>query len=239
MGFGNFSSRGETDMILRNVNTGGVEVYDISNNQITGATFMGTVGLGLAVLAASAISAAAATSDMLLRNSNTGGLEVYDIANNQITNAAFIGTVGLDWQFSGVGNFSGSPRRNRSAVAQHQYRRIGSLRHRQQPDSPARPSSARWAWIGSSPAIAPIHAAGASDLVLRNVNTGAFEVYDIANNQITSAPPAWVRSAWIGSSAASPPIRRRRRAHSRMTRQPLSSCKRWRALAAAAAQPMV
>ena len=44
---------------------------------------------------------------MLLRDSNTGGLEVYDISNNQITNAAFIGTVGLDWQFSGVGNFSG------------------------------------------------------------------------------------------------------------------------------------
>jgi hypothetical protein len=36
-------------------------------------------------------------------------LEVYDIANSQITNAAFIGTVGLDWQFSGVGNFSGVP----------------------------------------------------------------------------------------------------------------------------------
>jgi hypothetical protein len=36
MGFGNFSSRVENDMILRNVNTGGVEVYDLSNNQITG-----------------------------------------------------------------------------------------------------------------------------------------------------------------------------------------------------------
>src|SRR5437899_5422422 len=46
---------------------------------------------------------------MLLRNSNTGGLEVYDIANNAITNAAFIGGIGLDWQFSGVGNFSGVP----------------------------------------------------------------------------------------------------------------------------------
>jgi hypothetical protein len=46
---------------------------------------------------------------MLLRNSNTGDLEVYDIANNQITNAALIGTVGIDWQFSGVGNFSGVP----------------------------------------------------------------------------------------------------------------------------------
>jgi hypothetical protein len=45
MGFGNFGSFGETDMMLRNVNTGGVGVYDIRNNQITGANFMGTVGL--------------------------------------------------------------------------------------------------------------------------------------------------------------------------------------------------
>jgi len=59
--------------------------------------------------------------------SKTGRLEVYDIANNQLTGASFLGTVGLDWQFAG---------------------------------------------------IAPVHAAGASDLVLRNVNTGAFEVYD-------------------------------------------------------------
>src|SRR5213083_1091329 len=39
----------------------------------------------------------------------------------------------------------------------------------------------------SYPPVAPVHAAGASDLVLRNVNTGQFEVYDIANNQITGA----------------------------------------------------
>ena len=45
MGFGNFSSFGETDMILRNANNGGVEVYDIRNNQIIGANFMGAVGL--------------------------------------------------------------------------------------------------------------------------------------------------------------------------------------------------
>jgi hypothetical protein len=40
-----------------------------------------------------------------------------------------------------------------------------------------------WQYAG----VAPIHAAGASDLVLRNVNTGAFEVYNISNNQITGA----------------------------------------------------
>ena len=44
-GVGNFSSRGTSDMILRNANTGGLEVYDINNNQITGAAFIGTVGL--------------------------------------------------------------------------------------------------------------------------------------------------------------------------------------------------
>ena len=35
--------------------------------------------------------------------------------------------------------------------------------------------------------IGPIHAPGASDLVLRNVNTGAFEVYDIAGNALVGA----------------------------------------------------
>jgi hypothetical protein len=46
VGVGNFSSMlGETDMIMRNTRTGGLEVYDIANNQITGAAFLGMVGL--------------------------------------------------------------------------------------------------------------------------------------------------------------------------------------------------
>jgi hypothetical protein len=40
-----------------------------------------------------------------------------------------------------------------------------------------------WQFAG----IAPIHAPGASDLVLRNINTGAFQVYNIANNQLTGS----------------------------------------------------
>ena len=32
-------------MVLRNINTGAFEVYDIANNQITGAAQLGTVGL--------------------------------------------------------------------------------------------------------------------------------------------------------------------------------------------------
>ena len=45
MGFGNFSSRGETDMIMRNSKTGDVEVYDIKNDQITGSASLGNIGL--------------------------------------------------------------------------------------------------------------------------------------------------------------------------------------------------
>ena len=92
----------------------------------------------------------------MLRNGKTGGFEVYNINNNQLTGAAFIGTVGTDWHFAG---------------------------------------------------IAPVHAAGASDLVLRNINTGAFEAYDIAGNTLVGfANLGGVGLDWrLGGFAADPP----------------------------------
>jgi len=94
-------------MLLRNSNTGGLEVYDIANNQITNAAFIGTVGLDWQFSGVGNFSSIPAETDLLLRNVNTGGLEVYDINNNQITGAAFLGTVGLDWQFAGVASIHG------------------------------------------------------------------------------------------------------------------------------------
>jgi hypothetical protein len=45
-GFGDFSGNAnETDMLMRNSNTGASEVYDISHNAITSAAAMGAVGL--------------------------------------------------------------------------------------------------------------------------------------------------------------------------------------------------
>src|SRR5439155_22150989 len=101
-GVGNFSGLGESDMLLRNSNTGGLEVYDIANNQITNAAFIGTIGVDWRFSGVGNFSGVPGETDLLLRNSNTGGLEVYDINNNQLTGAAFIGTVGLDWQFAGI-----------------------------------------------------------------------------------------------------------------------------------------
>jgi hypothetical protein len=85
---------------LRNVNTGGLEVYNINNNQLTGAAFIDTIGLDWQFAGIAAVHAPGA-SDLVLRNVNTGAFEVYDIAGNQLIGAASLGQVGLDWQLGG------------------------------------------------------------------------------------------------------------------------------------------
>jgi len=79
-----------------------LEAYDIANNQVTNAAFLGTVGIDWQFSGVGNFSGNPGETDLLLRNGKTGGLEVYDIANNQLTGAAFLGTVGLDWQFAGI-----------------------------------------------------------------------------------------------------------------------------------------
>jgi hypothetical protein len=60
-----------------------------------------------------------------------------------------------------------------------------------------------WQFAG----VASVHGGGASDLVLRNVKAGFFEVYDIANNQLTGAATLGrVGLDWeLGGFAADPP----------------------------------
>jgi hypothetical protein len=88
-----------TDMLLRN-STGAFEVYDISNNNITNAASLGTVGLNWQVAGFADFNGDGVT-DMMLRNSITGTFEIYNIKNNMIINAAASGTVGLNWQVGG------------------------------------------------------------------------------------------------------------------------------------------
>jgi hypothetical protein len=107
-GFGDFSSRNEGDMLLRNVNTGGLMLYDIANNQITGAFFLGNVGLDWQFAGVAPVHAAGA-ADLVLRNINTGAFQVYNIANNQLTGSASLGAIGLDWQLGGFAAVSPPP----------------------------------------------------------------------------------------------------------------------------------
>jgi hypothetical protein len=111
---GGFFGGDTSDLLLRNVNTGGLEVYNINHNQLTGAAFIGTVGLDWQFAGITPIHAPGA-SDLVLRNVNTGAFEVYDIANNQLTGAAPLGSVGLDWQ---LGGFAVDPPTDDSSVGQ-------------------------------------------------------------------------------------------------------------------------
>ena len=90
---------------MRNATTGGLEVYDINHNQLTGAAFIGTIGLDWQYAGIAPIHSAGA-SDLILRNVNSGAFEVYDIAGNALTGAAPLGAVGLDWQ---LGGFAADP----------------------------------------------------------------------------------------------------------------------------------
>jgi hypothetical protein len=99
-------------MILRNVNTGGLMLYDIANNQITGAFFLGNVGLDWHYAGIAPIHGPG-TSDLVLRNVNTGAFQVYNIAGNTLVGSASLGAAGLDWQ---LGGFAAAPSLGSSAV---------------------------------------------------------------------------------------------------------------------------
>src|SRR6516225_11167051 len=102
----------------------------------------------------------------------------HDISNNNITNAAFLQSA-------------------RAGVAQdHSNNQITGAAF-------LGTVGLDWHFAG----VAPIHAPGASDLVLRNVNTDAFEVYDIAGNTLIGAASLGsVGLDWsLGGFAVDPP----------------------------------
>jgi hypothetical protein len=78
-GFGPISGAGKSDMVLRNVNTGAFQAYNIANNQLTGSTSLGAVGLewqlgGLAAdPPAGAMGSADSTSQLVQAMAGFGG----------------------------------------------------------------------------------------------------------------------------------------------------------------------
>jgi hypothetical protein len=175
---------------------------------------------------------------MILRGANgspsASQYEIYDIGNNSILAGYSLATIGTDWQSAGLGRFFGSDTtdmilRNGNTGAFELCDIVNNTI-----TSAANLGTVGLDWQVAG--VAPVSGAGRSDCVLRNANTGAFEVYDIANNTITSAVSLGaVGLDWqLGGFAVDPPT-----ASAGGTRvRSANSCKRWRVLAAAAAQAM-
>src|SRR6266446_2163542 len=73
LAFGNFDNVGNTDMILRNVNTAGLQVYNISTNQISGPAPLAAVGLNLQFSGVGVLRGRLGESDVFLLNIDSGG----------------------------------------------------------------------------------------------------------------------------------------------------------------------
>ena len=120
-GFGDFSGNAnETDMLMRNNNTGTFEIYDVRNNTITFGTEPYRPSWSrMAGCRASVRSVAAGSSDMLMRNTNTGALELYDISSNHDHSGGFgSARSDLEWTVSRHRPNHGVVRREWSAVGQ-------------------------------------------------------------------------------------------------------------------------
>src|SRR5262249_5778702 len=142
-------------------------------------------------------STVAGESDLLLRNTNAasntpGQFQIYDISNNTLIPAAppgGTGRVGLNWQFSGIGNFSSNPGESDLLLRDTDpgSPTAGQLQLYDIVNNTLTPIPGslvsiplEWQFAG----VAPILSATSSDLVVRNVNTGAFQVYNIGSNRL-------------------------------------------------------
>ena len=180
-------------MILRDSTTGAFEVYDISNNRIDQRRRHGASRVGMAGRRVRRFQPRAGETDMLMRNSNTGVFETLRHRQQPDHVAAPMGQVGLEWSVAGFGDFSTQRERDRHADAQQQYRRVRALRHPQQSDHLAAPMGQvglEWSVAGFGDFSGN---ANETDMLMRNSNTGVFEIYDISNNR-SPRRHRWVRS---------------------------------------------
>jgi hypothetical protein len=176
------------DMIMRDGSNGDYEIYDLGNNAIQAAYALSQSATTWQVAGIGGFNGTD-TSDMILRNSSTGAFEVYDVSNNNVTDAAIpMGQVGSAWAVSGFGDFSGNPgetdmlMQNTSSGDFEVYDISNNAITNAMPMG-----QVGTAWVVAGFGDFSGHAGETGDMLMRNSSTGAFEVYDITNNQITFA----------------------------------------------------
>ena len=81
-------------MLLRNTSTGAFEAYYISNNNITGAAVVGTVGTNWNFAGTGDFDGASSLSELLLRNSRSGSFELYQVASGGVLSGSSVAAVG-------------------------------------------------------------------------------------------------------------------------------------------------
>ena len=174
------------DMIMDD--TGGdYEIYDLGNNAILAAYALDQISTSWQVAGLGGF-AGTDTSDMMLRNPSNGQLEIYDVGNNNISGPFSIGQVGTPWVVAGFADFSGHANETdmlmqNSSTGQFEVYDISN----NQLTNAVSMGQVGAPWVVAGFGDFSGHAGETGDMLMRNATTGAFEVYDINNNQITSS----------------------------------------------------
>jgi len=171
------------NMVLRNTGNGAYEIYNLGNNSILAAYWLGQVGTDWGFVTLGGFNDGD-TTDMLLRNSTSGAFRVYNTSNNNITGSTSLGTVGLNWQIGGFGNFSSLGETDMilrdSNSGGFQVYDISN----NQITGTSFMGAVGLEWqVGGFGSFSS--RAGAGDMILRNTTTGGLQVYNIDHNQIT------------------------------------------------------
>jgi hypothetical protein len=183
-----FFGNNPSDMVFRNVNTGGFEVYNLSNNNITNSALLGNVGLDWQVIGFGNFGAFGRT-DMMMTRSNNGvtSFEAYGIRDSQITSAGLFGQIGTEWQVAGFGPGNGTTDMvvgrddGKNVITYGLYRDINNNRFNN--FSIVGSVGSEWTVVG----FADLAGIGRSDMIVRRTGDNAFGVYrDINNNRFTA-----------------------------------------------------
>ncbi len=175
------------NMILVQNASGIYEVYNVGTNTILAAAALDQISTSFSVVGIGGFHSSD-TGDMLARNGTTGAFTLYDVSNNNVTGNVNLGQVGLEWTVLGFGDFSGHAGET-DMLMQNIHTGVFEV---YDISNNAITNATGMGQVGLEWKVAGFgdfsgRAGETGDLLMRNSNTGAFELYDISNNTITNA----------------------------------------------------
>ena len=108
-GIGNFYGNSTSDVLWYNVQTGDVDVWDISNGQYAGSSDLGThPGTGWQIAGVGNFFGGSLANDVLWYNASTGQTDIWELANGQWQASVSPGTHPTGYEVVAVGDFTGN-----------------------------------------------------------------------------------------------------------------------------------
>jgi glucose/arabinose dehydrogenase len=104
----NFNGDSSSDILWRNVNTGGTSIWEMQNGHLAAAPMsLGNISTDWQIASVADFNGDG-NSDLLWHNVNTGGTSIWEMNGGQLAAAPMsLGNISTDWQIAGVADFNG------------------------------------------------------------------------------------------------------------------------------------